>query len=547
MATLEQLSAALVKADAAGDSEAARAFAGEIRRMRGAEPETTLAQDIKQGAGNLVAGAVRGAGSIGATLLAPIDVAKDALSGKGLSLESNRQRRADMDAALQTMGAEPDSWMYKGGKLAGEIAGTAGAGGAIANTAAKVAPKLVSVAPSLIDAVRTGGFAVNGAKGLPALVSRVVGGGVTGGVSAGLVNPEDAGIGAAIGGALPVAAQGIGKAAMAAGRGIRGNAVSPEVAALAERANQLGIDIPADRIANSKPLNALAATLNYVPGSGRAATEEKMFSQLNKAVSKTFGQDSDNVTQALRKAQNELGGEFERVLKANKVTLDPQFANDLVEASATASKELGSDGARIIENQIDEILGKAAQTGEIDGQAAYNIKKTLDRIGKRSTPEGHYAIDLKNSLMQALDRSLGPQEAAAFKATRQQYGNMLSLEKIAQNGGDGDISIARLANMKNIRSPDLQELADISAQFLKSREGNHGAAQRTLLGLSGAVLGGVPAMAAGAAGSRLTNVLLNSQTAKNAVLGRTSSGQATSNALQRLLPVAYQSGQLSGP
>lgn len=85
------------------------------------KPETTLAQDVKQGAGNLLAGAVRGAGSIGATLLRPFDTASE-----------NEQRRKSMDDALQSFGAEPDSWMYKGGKLGGEIAGTAGAGGLIA-------------------------------------------------------------------------------------------------------------------------------------------------------------------------------------------------------------------------------------------------------------------------------------------------------------------------------------------------------------------------------------------------------------------------------
>jgi hypothetical protein len=76
------------------------------------KPKTTIAQDIKQGAGNTIAGLVRGAGSIGSTLIAPFDIAKDALAGKGLSLESNRQRRADMDAALGTMGADTDSFGY---------------------------------------------------------------------------------------------------------------------------------------------------------------------------------------------------------------------------------------------------------------------------------------------------------------------------------------------------------------------------------------------------------------------------------------------------
>lgn len=509
--------------------------------------ETTVAQDIKQGTGNLVAGALRGAGSIGKTILSPIDALARAVNGgKPINVGgydiAGQDRGAGMDAGLQSMGAEPDSWMYQGGKLAGEIAGTAGAGGAVANGLVRVAPRLATAAPALIDAVRTGGMSANGATGLTGLAARTAGGAITGATSAGLVDPETMGAGALIGGAMPGVAQVVGKGARAVGRAVSGGPVAPEVAALADRANQLGIDIPADRIVNSKPMNAIAATLNYVPFSGRAATEDKMFNQLNTALSRTFGQDSSNVTQALRKANTDLGGKFDTVLQANTVKITPTFKQALADAENQATNELGQEGASIIHKQISNILTKGA-LGEIDGQAAYNIKKTLDRIGQRNSPEAYYARDLKKSLMDALNDSLGPQEAAAFKGVRQQYGNMLSLEKIAQNGAEGDISVARLANMKNINNPDLQEMADIAAQFLKSRESNHGAAQRTIMGLGGAALGGIPAVAAGATGGRVINSMLNSQAAKNAVLGRSS--PTVSNSLRKLLPLTYQSGQLS--
>ena len=158
-----------------------------------------------QQVGNAGAGLVRGAGSIGATLLAPIDMANDAIDGKGLSLDSNRQRRADMDAALSTMGADTNSLAYKGGKLGGEIAGTAGAGGLMANGLSKI-PALAQAAPSLINAVRTGGFGAGG------LAARSAGGAINGAVTAGMVDPENMGPGALIGGALPGAAQIVGKA-----------------------------------------------------------------------------------------------------------------------------------------------------------------------------------------------------------------------------------------------------------------------------------------------------------------------------------------------
>lgn len=176
------------------------------------EPEPVeppgIGSSIAQGIGNTLAGAVRGAGSIGATILAPYDMAKDALAGKGLSLESNRQRRADMDSGLRMMGANPESMLYQGGKLAGEIAGTAGAGGVVANTARAI-PAVASRAAPLLSAIESGGL-VLGKPAAPSiggkvadLATRAAGGATLGGISAGMTDPETAGTGAVIGSAVP--------------------------------------------------------------------------------------------------------------------------------------------------------------------------------------------------------------------------------------------------------------------------------------------------------------------------------------------------------
>lgn len=475
---------------------------------------------------NLNAGMVRGAGSIGSTLIRPFE-----------SADANAQRRAAIDSGLTSLvGSDPNSTQYKTGKLGAEIAGTSGVGGLLGKAAAFLrAPQAV------ITGLQTGGLDVAGKTGLTGLATRGATGAVVGGATAGLVDPKDALTGAKIGGALPVAAKVAGTAAREAGRSITGGPVSDEVALLARRAQDRGIQVPADRIANSKPLNALAASLEYAPFSGRAATVDRMTKQMNTAVSNTVGQNTDNVTKALRTADDVLGREFDRVLSSTKVNVDQQFMNDLADSANMAAKELGADQARIIQNQIDEIIAKAGN-GQIDGQAAYNIKKTLDRIGKRSTPEAHYAIDLKKSLMDALNRSLGPDEAAKFAATRQQYGNMLALEKIAKNGAEGDISIARLANMRNINNPDLQELADIAAQFMVTRESPHGALQRLVIGTAaagaGAPLGALPVVAGGMAAGRAANGLLNSQTLKNSLLNNQAQNAGVSQGLLGISKVA---------
>lgn len=200
--------------------------------------EPSLVDDIKQGVGNLAAGAVRGAGSIGATLLYPIDKAQDLYYGdrgpnvSGLvtgkqPLSRNEERRQQMDEGLRSLGADPDSILYKAGKIGGEIAGTAGAGGALANLAQKALPAAVQGAPvvsNLLQAVRTSGMSAGpvgqGGMGLAKnMLTRSAGGAITGGLSAGMVDPSQAEGGAIIGGALPPALAAAGKVGSAVGKG----------------------------------------------------------------------------------------------------------------------------------------------------------------------------------------------------------------------------------------------------------------------------------------------------------------------------------------
>jgi hypothetical protein len=166
-----------------------------------------------QTAGNVAAGMVRGAGSIGATIIAPYDIGKDLVAGKGLSLESNRQRRADMTAALESMGAEPDSAGFQTGKIGAEIAGTLPIGGILSSGA-----KALGAPAAVSNAIASGGLKLGTPAATTAFgravdwLTRIGSGAIVGGAQAGLVNPEDASTGAAIGGALPPAVKAFGAA-----------------------------------------------------------------------------------------------------------------------------------------------------------------------------------------------------------------------------------------------------------------------------------------------------------------------------------------------
>lgn len=94
-----------------------------------------------------------------------------------------------------------------GGRLAGEVIGTLPVGGALAKGVGMAAKGVgaAKYASPLVDALRTGGMSAGAQTGAKALATRVAGGAATGGASAALLNPEEAGTGAMIGGAIPVA------------------------------------------------------------------------------------------------------------------------------------------------------------------------------------------------------------------------------------------------------------------------------------------------------------------------------------------------------
>lgn len=447
-------------------------------------------------------------------------------SGGNMVQRAGRWLQSDAIAGLKKI--EGENAPYKeanplsngAGELTGQIASTLPVGPLLG-----VAAKGLGAGGKVVNALRSGGIttgapaATNALGRAGDLALRTGAGAAVGGTSAALVDPENAGIGAVIGGALPGGAQLAGKVGGKIGAALRGGGISPEVEALAKRAKDLGIDIPADRLVNSKPLDALASGLNYVPFSGRAATEARMGEQLNRAASKLMGQDTPNINKALRAAGEDLGAKFDATLKTTGVQFDKKLLDDVAGVYNTAERELGSDALKAITSQVDELVAKGGG-GVIDGQAAYNIKRTLDRIGRRNGPEAYHALELKGVLMDALNRSLGADGAKAFSQVRQQYGNMLALEKLAKNGVDGEISVARLANLKNINNQPLQELADIAAQFVKPREGQHGAMQRAVVGLTAGATGGLPGLAATATGGRLANSALNSNTLRNVVMNQ---------------------------
>lgn len=190
-----------------------------------AAPPTLTTLQARQ---NLAAGLVRGAGSIGATLLRPFETA-----------EESAQRRADITAGLEMMGAQPNTLAFQTGKLGGEMAGTAGVGNVLAVPFRVAAPT--------VSAALEGGTA---ATKIP-LWLRAAGGATTGAVSGGLIEPTATNVtaGGILGGGIPILGAGV--------RSAR-NWLSPELQGQQAVLNTLGND--------AATINALTAANRAAPG-----------------------------------------------------------------------------------------------------------------------------------------------------------------------------------------------------------------------------------------------------------------------------------------
>jgi hypothetical protein len=433
MATLEQLSAALVKADAAGNVADAKALADAIRQMKGAAAPTEPSVETKpqmpafdKGAGGQswdTRGPLKGAAGVFETIGEPIAAFSQGaakglndvllggtyLAGKGLEkLGHPTSRAAEQGREIQNYAArnkaeqqaeiadikKAQPFFTGAGEMTGEVVGTLPVGGAIAaplKAAAKMAPSLARFLTPAATAIESAGF-----KG-PNIATKAAGGAVTGGAAAGLIDPNATETGAAIGAVVPtIVAPLAGKAVTAFNRltDIKGNT-------LLDAVEGKGQDI----------INALRAkNAVIVPGSAPTAGEvaapvgSTRFSALQEKLKEVPGAATEYSTQARitdkARADQEarVGDRFQRVIDRVKAkienglgsaTFTPREAGEALLAAANKEREMVKKG--VIEPAYQKAFTEAGDakidvSGVVD-QAESILGRKLSDFASETAPE----------------------------------------------------------------------------------------------------------------------------------------------------------------
>lgn len=423
------------------------------------KPDEMFAQKLGRQVLNAGAGLVRGAGSIGATLLTPYDL----IVGNTRSI-GNPERRAAMDAGLQTLGADTDSLAFKGGKLGAEVAGTLGVGGGLAAGA-----KTLGASAPVVSALATGGLNAGGATGLGAHALRAGAGAVTGAATAGLIDPAAATTGAVVGAAAPTVVRGLGAAGEAVRKVISGPPVAPGVARAVEAAQDAGYVVPPTQARPTLVNRALEGAAGKISTAQSASARNQEVT--NALVRRDLGLPegapiSINALDDLRKDAGKAYAAVSRLgpLDATGAALPPS-AGVTTQTNALMQRSTTADAADVVQ---------AWRQANADATAYYRS------YGRTADPEtltkARAAAAEANQLVNFLENSL---EASGktnllddLRAARVKIAKAHTAE-VALNNTTGNVSAQKLAKEvakgKKI-SGDMRAAADFATAFPKAAQ-----------------------------------------------------------------------------
>lgn len=316
-----------------------------------------------------------------------------------------------------------------------------------------------------------------------------------------------------------------------------------------------GVDLTAGQATGSKPLQWFESALGDIPGSGRraAATTERQAEQFTAAALRRAGEDAPRATpEVIDRALSRIGQQFDDLAARNHVVMDRQLDNQLRAIENEYRSMVGpSQRAPIVENVLGDIIDAAASNGNrLDGAAYQAMRSRLDKAarGARADPQLSEALfGIRNALDDAMGRSIqvramatgqSPRDWRLWQEARQQYRNMLVIEKAAT--GAGENTALGLISPSALRNATVQQgrrayargdggFADLAraGEAVMKPLPNSGTAPRAYAqaipaaigGLFGGLIGNMPGAAAGAAAALAGPPLLGRLLMSNPVQG----------------------------
>lgn len=378
--------------------------------------------------------------------------------------------------------------------------------------------------------------------------------------------------GAAIGGIQPVAegesrldnaatgaAWGAGGQAVASGLGAAGRALprgESEKRAAVQYGKSIGVNLGATDLAEKGFIKNVTSQMERLPLSGGRSRQAANEKAITKAVAGELGLNTDKLTpRVFGKRMGEIGDDFNRLSEKNSLVLDKQLIDDLARVQKESDELVGT--GQLSQNWIDSLISKADESGTISGKAYKSFDSNLGKIIKTGGEKAYALGELRDTVRNAMDRSISPEDAAEWARIRKQYAVGKTIEPLVAKTKDGIIPPSQLmgrmtadkmgkTRMAQNRAGEMGRLARLG-QYMKEAP-DSGTADRALVNLAvpGALFGAQnyglidPSTAVALGGGLMANRLglkaINSVTSKGAPQTLTGLSRLVGQGSQRTLP-----------
>jgi hypothetical protein len=378
-------------------------------------PIEAMSQGVISGGGNVALGGQRLLGK-GLSALGATDT--------GAFLQEDAARRLAQSQATVAPFKREFPVFTGAGELGGEILGTGPVGMAVA------APlKAIPAAAPLAQAIRTGGFS----KGN--IATRAAGGATLGGASSAIINPEDTGTGALLGGTVAAVAPPIVNA-LAKSAGFLKDAFSGQLATI--KAGKISREVAGDRI------GAIRAALAAAPDDLTAAQA-------------TSGIQNDAL-QALYK--------FSSRTDDMSMKLKQQAAADLADLQRSAQSANATEARAIYDQSIQRLNQLTADMRNVELQAANQAAQTVNRLAPQ-------AQQRQAGMVNALRGGIPVGQPLPGQAVVSPVTEAAQQAAIAAKGKPGFLSAGD-------RAQEWQQTSDIFADIAKQRRAEAGFLERQI-------------------------------------------------------------------
>lgn len=319
------------------------------------------------------------------------------------------------------------------------------------------------------------------------------------------------------------------------------NAIKPEVRAMFDKAKEFGITLTPAQLSDSRLMKYMSHQFGMLPFSGGAARTEQQVGQFNRRLAQEIGVDAPAVTPevyAAKKAQD--SAMFEELTGRNNLIVDAGLVQKLQTLVDEAEVVGVGDQAR---KAVEALYARMGAEQTVPGRAYQGLDSILGTATKSGDTAAHYVGRVRDAIREAMDASISPADAAAWRKLRQEYGNRKTIAPLVAKSDGGPLPPAQLMGrvtatktgkerMASNRGGAMGELARVG-QAMKPPPSS-GTGERVLVNqLLQPWLW--PGMVAGASAGRVSNSPLIAQMLMRQ--GRGQGAQRLGGALQRNSPL----------